>query len=510
MLQASLEREMVGASQGRHHRPMRALQRPWWLLAVMALACAPAVRSPTLAPDAGDDPPEETDPVADAAPSPRDRSAAPEAAPADQAAFPADRGADPGAEGGAPADGPADTAPPGACAIVAHGGPAPDPAKMIVAGLDGAVSAEEIASFKAFMATQPPATESMANNLSDGGTRGGKNAEALGLMFEISGDVAILNMLIKYAGTFLAARNDPATGEAMWTGNRELVWITKPPGIQRGYAGVEQGDIVGHIAYAAKLILTTPALWPRTVPDGDPFHHGATYLDRAKRFIAECEKTEDTYLVKYFIHPTTFVVQDPDSDAWRAMGEKNGPYNRQMFLMSGFQRLAEAHELLGDAPAKVALYDKIVKVAVEAFVADLRHTTCQGAPCYDWGYGHGLRGSENIPIHGSYDIWGTYRAFTRPTLGISRATMLPFANTLHNVIYQGSGMFSGNVDGTSGSVPVRNYIYPQWMLLAHFDPALYAITANANIASGWQANHAEFTAFILWIKQQRCLGHFPR
>ena len=96
------------------------------------------------------------------------------------------------------------------------------------------------------------------------------------------------------------------------------------------------------------------------------------------------------------------------------------------------------------------------------------------------------------------------------TLGVSAATMQPFANALRYVIYQGNGMFSGNVDGTSGSVPVRNYIYPQWMLLARFDPALYAITANANITSGWQATHAEFTAFILWMKQQRCLGQYPR
>jgi hypothetical protein len=77
------------------------------------------------------------------------------------------------------------------------------------------------------------------------------------------------------------------------------------------------------------------------------------------------------------------------------------------------------------------------------------------------------------------------------------------------VIYQGNNMFSGNVDGTSGSVPVRNYIYPQWMYLAHFDPSLYAITANANILSGWQGRNEEFTAFILWVKHQRCLGNYP-
>jgi hypothetical protein len=507
---------MVAAVGPRHPFTMRDLERRC-LVAALVLLVGCGHRAVSDSADAADE-------VQDAAPALldagiRDRPAGPDLAAPDAAGAEAggDTAADlPRPDVGSddtrpPVDGPpADSPPAGACAIKPHGGAAPDPAKMLIEGLDGPVTQEEVDSFKAFMATQPPFPMSMSNNFSDGGTRGGKNAEALGLMFEVSHDLGILDMLVSYAGTFLAARNDPSTGEVMWTGNRDLVWITKPPGIQRGYAGVEQGDIIGHIALGAKLILQTPAIWSKTVPDGDPHKLGATYLDRAKRFLSECEKSEDTYLVKYFINPTTFVVQDPDSDAWRALGERNTPYNRQMFLMSGFQRLAEAHEILGDAPAKVALYDKIVQTAAGAFIADLRHTTCAGRPCYDWGYGHGIGGSENLPIHGSYDVWGVYRAYTRPRLGLSRETMVPFANTLHYVIYQGNGMFSGNVDGTSGSVPVRNYIYPQWMYLAHFDPALYAITASANIASGWQATHAEFTAFILWIKNQRCLGSYPR
>jgi hypothetical protein len=490
------------------HSLSMADRRSVWLALALALACTAAPRTRTPNPEPGDDEADAAAVPLDAAPV-RDRSPAPE-----EAAAP-DLSPEPPPDAGKDATLAADTqsadaAPAGACAIKGHGGPAPDPAKMLIEGLDGPVTAEEVASFKAFMATQPPYDMSMDNNFSDGGTRGGKNVEALGLMFEISQDPAILDTMINYAGTFLAARNNPTTGEVMWTGDRDPVWLTKPVGTQRGYAGVEQGDVIGHIAYTAKLILQSKDLWDRKVPDADPFKLGATYLERAKRLVVECEKTEDQYLVKYFINPTTFVVQDPASAAWQALGEKNTPYNRQMFLMSGFQRLAEAHELLGDAPAKVTLYDKIVKVAVNAFIADLRKTTGMGHPCYDWGYGHGIGGSENLPIHGSYDIWGVYRAFTRPSIGVSAATMQPFANTLHYVIYQGNGMFSGNVDGTSGSVPVRNYIYPQWMLLARFDPALYQITASANIASGWQATHAEFTAFILWMKQQRCLGQYPR
>jgi len=58
-----------------------------------------------------------------------------------------------------------------------------------------------------------------------------------------------------------------------------------------GYAGCENNDIVGHIAYCAKLILETPSLWNTVVPGGDPHTNGATYFQRAQTHIAQMDDT---------------------------------------------------------------------------------------------------------------------------------------------------------------------------------------------------------------------------
>jgi hypothetical protein len=389
-------------------------------------------------------------------------------------------------------------------------GAAPSTSGMVVQSLDGPVTPLEIASFKLFLKTQsPPQTNPPSNDLADGTS--GKNVEALGLLFEVTHDAAFLDAMIAYAEAFFALRNDPNQGQVMWTGNRELVWITKPVGPQIGYAGCEQNDIIGHIAYAAKLILQSQKLWNINVPDGDPHGHGATYLARAKTFIQEAERTEDSYLVKWFIDPATYRIVAPQSPAWAAENENVFAYNRQMFFANGFQRLSECHQLLGDAPAKVLLYDQIVKTAVGAFVAGLQpRTSPKGTPVYNWGYGPGLAGSENLPIHGAYDIWGIWRAYASGRYGVTAATMERLANTLRDVIYLGNGEFSQTVDGSVGTAGPRRNIYPQWMLLAQADPEIYALTANANIKSGWQPQHLEFDAFILWIKNARQSGVFPK
>jgi hypothetical protein len=138
---------------------------------------------------------------------------------------------------------------------------------MVLQGLSGPVTQTEISSFKTFMQGEsPPAANTYDNTVADG--TAGMEAEACGLMYEVSHDSQILDLMIKYADAFLALRNNTNTGAIMWDGSRAPVWLTKPPtnsdgsiNIQAGYAGCENNDIVGHIADCAKLILQTPALW---------------------------------------------------------------------------------------------------------------------------------------------------------------------------------------------------------------------------------------------------------
>src|SRR5215470_3210029 len=169
-------------------------------------------------------------------------------------------------------------------------------AAMTVQSLNGPVTATEISSFKTFMQGRtPPAANSYDNNMADGGA--GSDCEALGMMYEVSQDTQILDKMIQYADAFLSLRNDFTDHRVMWTGNVEPVWLTKAStSPQAGYAGCENNEIAGHIAHCAKLILQTPGIWNTTVAVGDPHGYGATYLQRARTYVARMDATQDNYM----------------------------------------------------------------------------------------------------------------------------------------------------------------------------------------------------------------------
>src|SRR5262245_22574147 len=167
--------------------------------------------------------------------------------------------------------------------------PAQIRAAMAVDSLTGPLTANEITSFKNYMAGTTIATNNSGNAWVFGAS--GHECRGLGLLYEATGDIAMLNRMIQYADTALAGRNDPVTGVLMWTGKRELCWpnsFTEPV-----YTSCESGEVAGHILRCAKLILQTPSLWNTTVAVGDPRGYGATYKARALKYITECDKTID-------------------------------------------------------------------------------------------------------------------------------------------------------------------------------------------------------------------------
>ena len=386
---------------------------------------------------------------------------------------------------------------------------------MTLQSLYGAVTATETASFKTFMAGEtPPAGQTYDNAIADG--TAGMEAEALGLMYEVTNDSAGLSQMIQYADRFLALRNNTNTGTVMWDGRREPVWLTKPPtnsdgsvNSQSGYAGCENNDIVGHIAFCAKLILESPWLWNTTVPGGDPYTNGATYFQRAQTYITQMDRVQDAYMLKWFINTNSYQLTAPTNAAWTAEGESVTAYNRQMMFLNGFQRLSECHQLLGDSPARVAEYDAIVKAAMNGFIASLQPYTTNGVSVYNWTYAPGSGGSEDNTLHSTYDLWGVTRAWASGRYGLSHATLVPFANTLQYVMNVSTNHISYYVNGTSSPNSARNFIYPGWLPVANFGASTYAIMANMNIAQGSQASTAIFDAINLWVKNARFLGVYP-
>jgi len=389
-------------------------------------------------------------------------------------------------------------------------------ASMTIQSLTGAVTATEISSFESFMSGQSaPTTNTYNNNLADGTP--GMEMEALGMMYEVTNDPTLLNQMIVYADDFLSLRNDltPASKggqRMMWDGSIDPVWLTYPANSSNaGYAGCENNDIVGHIAYCAKLILETPSLWNDTVPDGNPHGYGVTYYQRATNYVDQLEYSEANYFNKYFINPANDEIVAPTNAAWTAFGESVNAWNRQMMFLSGWQRLAECHELLNNGSADVVLYNSVVQASINWFfdesASGLSSYSSDGHTVYDWDYAPLSGGAEDMSLHADYDMWGLNRAYLSGMYSLSQSQMYYFGSTLQYVIYLGNNTFADYVTGGSTN-GTRNYIYPAWTLVAGFDPLDYYITANANISQGSQGDNAIFDAFILWVKNANYLGRF--
>src|SRR5881394_3442127 len=126
-------------------------------------------------------------------------------------------------------------------------------AQMAIDSLTGPLTTNEVGTFKTYMATQTPGQTPWGtlggtghNEWADGPS--GNAIEAMGLMYEASGDIAILNTMISWSDKCTSERNDlmsAANGghRVMWTGTISKVWVPNDPTSSSAtYAGGENGD----------------------------------------------------------------------------------------------------------------------------------------------------------------------------------------------------------------------------------------------------------------------------
>jgi autotransporter-associated beta strand protein len=391
-------------------------------------------------------------------------------------------------------------------------------ASLAIDSLSGPVTQNEINTFLTFMQAQTPpqtpwgvynGTTGDHNEWADG--TGGREMEAMGDMYEVSSNITLLNLMISWADDCVSQRNDlMATNlgghRIMWTGLVDEVWCpNEPSSADAGYAGCENEDTEGHLAFCAKLILQNPVLWNVTVPDGNPYGYGTTYLQRATNYLGKCDQANDEYTLKWFIQSGTDLIQAPTNAAWIAEDENVNAINRQMMFTSGFQRLAEAHELLGDNSSRVTQYDAIVQAMVGQCVSGMTNFDTykkNGQTVYDWGYYPTTDAPEATEIHAEYDIIGLYRAFNRLKYGFTLAPLVPLANTMVDVIYLGTNTFAGDVAGGSGT---QSPIYSGWIWSADWNPLVYTTVAGSAYTNGWYETSADIDAGILWMKNRRYL-----
>ncbi|MDP4290586.1 MAG: T9SS type A sorting domain-containing protein [Bacteroidota bacterium] len=382
---------------------------------------------------------------------------------------------------------------------------------MVCDGLTGPVTQNEIDAFKNYMVAkvQPPATGT--GNIWVYGNSG-KAIEACGLMYETSHDIAILDRMIFYCDAALAGRNDLASaangGQLLtWTNQIDPVWPSStdyPAG-----AGVEQGEILSHMAFCSKLILQNPAIWNTPVGIGDPDGYGATYKERALKYIKEGDYVMDKWILPRFIRtsesnhyyfpgaPNTYKPNEP------------APWNQAWMLTNGFVRLTECHLLLGDDSTRVAKYDSIVKPNIDWFFANLKpNTSAKGTSCWIWAYA--LPTGTEDANHFAYDAEGLWIAFQSGRYGIKYSDLVPFANTYFDVILSTvtGGIYAGRVDGTTGTGNAGgdNYVRDEYIYLTEFRPDKFLTVGNIEISTNKIPSSPQITARLLWEKARRNAG----
>ena len=377
--------------------------------------------------------------------------------------------------------------------------------EMIVEKLTGPVTAAEVQAFKSFMRTVPVPKDNLRNAMVYGS--GGMAVESLGRMLEISGDRELLDLMLRFTDAMLAARNDPKTGVIVWTGEREPVWPNAVP--QKGklaYAGTETGDVIGHIAYAARLILKNGQWAQEQVPDGDPFGMGRTYRERALRYVHDLDHSIDSFVIKWLVRPDSLRFFTPDLPAYDIAtrpGSSNlpVPWNQQTMLTNGFIRLVECHALLGDDPERVKRYDTIVQASVDWFFEMAKRITVNGHECYRWTYAaeDPMKHLEDT-AHGGYDVGGLCRAYVSGRYGIKPEMLRPFANTVLHVMARPGNTFTGRTDGESAGKRPPGTIRGNWIDLCEFAPELLPILYEAN--RGRIKGSPDTAANLLWARQR--------
>jgi len=376
---------------------------------------------------------------------------------------------------------------------------------MTVSSFDGAVTSTEISTFQSYVTAQTPAVNNIGNNWVQGTS--GEETKAMGLVYEVTQNTAILDQMIRFCDAVLSQRDDLAaapTGQiVIWTGRIDPVWpntTTTPIG-----TGGEQGDPVGHLGNCARLILQTPSIWSTTVAIGDPDGYGTTYLARAKTYVQGGDAAISGHILLSELdlsHSNEFYFASGDP----YKGGTPVPWNQVMMFNYAFQNLATAHDILGDNPTLAAKYHLLVQTNINWFFTSgvTSYTDSAGNTAYSWAYAMpSTTGEDND--HGSLDLNGFYRAYMTGEYGITPAMMTPFGNTFVDVMTLGPGDYSGVIDGTTGSgnSASTDYIRSGWLLTADFLPSDYETMVGADFTAGGTTTSADRFSKFLWLKNKR-------
>ncbi|KLT67441.1 hypothetical protein [Pedobacter sp. BMA] len=384
---------------------------------------------------------------------------------------------------------------------------------LTIESLNGAITANEISGFKTYMNSQTVNSYGGNNIWVFGGPS--SNVEAFGNMYEATGDVAILDRMIYFCDGILSTRNDKATAanggqKATWTGNIDPIWPSSAKDTVIAQAGIEQGRVLAHMAYCAKLILEHPAIWNTNVGIGDSKGYGATYKARALKYITECNYVIDNWIIPRFVRTSDKLLYFPGApNTYMANGP--APWNQLVMVTDVMIRLVQCHVLLNNEASRITQYDAIVQANINWFIANFTSvTSAQGSACWRWMYSLTSASLEDCN-HFAYDAEGLWMAYNSGRYNIPLLTVTKMANTLFDIVLKNQnadGSYAGRVNGTTGINLAAGFfsLKHEYFYLADIRQDKYFTAANINISSGDAASTGATTARILWLKNRRYLA----
>lgn len=377
---------------------------------------------------------------------------------------------------------------------------------LVIENLTGDVTANESTSFLNYMNGVSAPAQNDQNIWVFGAP--GYQTEACGLMYDATKNRSILDRMIYLCDAALAGRNDLATSanggqRTIWTGNIEPVWPGSAAGVTPQTAGVEQGQIISHMAFCAKLILQNPSIW--NIALTDPHGYGATYKARALTYITQADYVIDNWITPHFVRASDKKLYFPGAPNPYKPGEPS-PWNQMFMVTNAMIKLVQCHLLLADAASRITQYDAVVQANVNWFTSNLTANTApNGNPCWNWKYA--LGGSTEDTNHFAYDAEGLWNAYDSGRYGITLTQIKNMANTYFDIVLATvtNGIYAGKVDGTTGTGNAGgdNYVRWQYYYLADIRKDRYFVESNIDIANSTYAGSAPVTAGILWLKHRR-------
>ncbi|NQX31046.1 alpha-1,2-mannosidase [Pedobacter boryungensis] len=379
--------------------------------------------------------------------------------------------------------------------------------KLLVESFTGPVTKNEITAFKAHIRDVKAPASADGNVYVYGNP--GKVIEACGLMYEITNDQEILDRMIYYCDNALAGRNDLATAtnggqRVVWTGKIEPVWPPSKANISPAGAGIEQGSVLAHMLYSAKLILSNPAIWNKKVSFGDSKGFGLTYKERALTYVKQSDFVIENWILPYFVRKDKKFYFPDAPNTYKP--KEAAPWNQLFMLTNGLIRLSQCHILLNDAQDKVKLYDELITENINWFKRNVKsYTSSLGTNC--WIFDYALVSRIEDTNHFAYESEGMWLAYDAAKYGVTKADMMAMANTYFDVVLANiqNGRFAGNVDGTTGKGHAGgdNYVRDEYIYLAAIRPEKYETVGKIEQSTGKIATSPQITARLLWLKDRR-------